>query len=708
MDDSEPVTKNHGLHEAGQENPEAAKEASPEAAPSCPPAAPVKDAAPPERVVEAKDRLAVSLSVEFATRPSEALEEPALEPAGSAAAPSATAAAAEALEEPALEPAGSAAAPSATAAAAEALEEPALEPAGSAAAPSATAAAAEALEEPALEPAGSAAAPSATAAAAEALEEPALEPAGSAAAPSATAAAAEALEEPALEPAGSAAAPSATAAAAEALEEPALEPAGSAAAPSATAAEATQMPAKEFYDSVRAAIDDVRAVLDKPTAQEEDVSESAEKGPKLPAPVPPARPPAQEPPPVATPSKPKQDGAISNLDLVGELQDLLNALSSEQDKKDGIFVGVNHFEVFRNGKRAQKEKLLTSKSLEEWRKHLAGLSLAELHAEILVTEEGDKSHDVKIGDELLQCRFYGVDFKDAPGDAGDPRAMLLPQVLCGLIFPHQYLYVYAHLSAMPEQQMEDKEETCAEAPELEPSSDEEEGEQQVQNIGTRPRYYPENIYEYPDGSRRVIHAGYYTQDEYMSKTLEEQELLQVAVAAAAEEVEVSRTENWMSNAEAASPAALSPSAAVPPPPPPSPPPAAHSFAAQIEPTSDLQPPGSPMPRRRSPVSPSATDTALAATSPSPLLAAPMREEVPEQLDVAPERPVYELVNQPSPETLKAAANNPRLLKMWPYAATPELCTHEPSDDAPDVCKHSGYAITLRRASPADGDDWDED
>ena len=86
----------------------------------------------------------------------------------------------------------------------------------------------------------------------------------------------------------------------------------------------------------------------------------------------------------------------------------------------------------------------------------------------------------------------------------------------------------------------------------------------------------------------------------------------------------------------------------------------------------------------------------------------MREEVPEQLDVAPERPVYELVNQPSPETLKAAANNPRLLKMWPYAATPELCTHEPSDDAPDVCKHSGYAITLRRASPADGDDWDED
>ena len=635
MDDSEPVTKNHGLHEAGQENPEAAKEASPEAAPSCPPAAPVKDAAPPERVVEAKDRLAVSLSVEFATRPSEALEEPALEPAGSAAAPSATAAAAEALEETAPEPAGSAAAPSASAA--------------------------------------------------------------------------EALEEPALEPAGSAAAPSASAAAAEALEEPAPEPAGSAAAPSATAAEATQMPAKEFYDSVRAAIDDVRAVLDKPTAQEEDVSESAEKGPKLPAPVPPARPPAQEPPPVATPSKPKQDGAISNLDLVGELQDLLNALSSEQDKKDGIFVGVNHFEVFRNGKRAQKEKLLTSKSLEEWRKHLAGLSLAELHAEILVTEEGDKSHDVKIGDELLQCRFYGVDFKDAPGDAGDPRAMLLPQVLCGLIFPHQYLYVYAHLSAMPEQQMEDKEETCAEAPELEPSSDEEEGEQQVQNIGTRPRYYPENIYEYPDGSRRVIHAGYYTQDEYMSKTLEEQELLQVAVAAAAEEVEVSRTENWMSNAEAASPAALSPSAAVPPPPPPSPPPRPRTpLPPEIEPTSDLQPPGSPMPRRRSPVSPSATDTALAATSPSPLLAAPMREEVPEQLDVAPERPVYELVNQPSPETLKAAANNPRLLKMWPYAATPELCTHEPSDDAPDVCKHSGYAITLRRASPADGDDWDED
>lgn len=475
-------------------------------------------------------------------------------------------------------------------------------------------------------------------------------------------------------------------AAATALRELALGTgAGAAVAPAAAASEAVQLSPD---DGVRAARGDVRAAPAREAVQGAATESEEEGAPSAPSM---AAPPARAARPVATPAKPRprQDADISNLELVGELQDHWNAVSSEKDKNEGIFVGVNYFEVYRTGKRAQKEKLLTTKSLEEWRKHLAGLALAELQTDLLVTEEGDRSHDVKIGDELLHCRFYGVDFKDAPGDAGDPRAMLLPQVMCGLIFPHPYLYVYAHLSAMPKQQMED--ETYAAAPDLKPSSDdEEEGALAPQDFRTRPSYYPETIYEHPNGSRHVIAAGYYTQDQYMSKSVEEQELLQAAVETAAEKVEASRTENWIKNASA-------PPAA----PPPSPPP-------EVEPSSDSPPPGSPMPRHRRPVIPS--DTVATLPQPKtlqPPFAAPSREEVLEKLDVALE-PVYVLVSQPSPETLGAAANDPELLKIWPYAATPELCTHEPSDDAPDVCKHSGYAIMLQRALRADGDGRDDD
>jgi len=43
-----------------------------------------------------------------------------------------------------------------------------------------------------------------------------------------------------------------------------------------------------------------------------------------------------------------------------------------------------------------------------------------------------------------------MDFAEVAGEAGDPRAMLLPQVLTGTIFTHPYLYVYAQISRLPE------------------------------------------------------------------------------------------------------------------------------------------------------------------------------------------------------------------------------------------------------------------
>ena len=166
----------------------------------------------------------------------------------------------------------------------------------------------------------------------------------------------------------------------------------------------------------------------------------------------PAAPPAAEPaaPAASAAAAPAGYRGVSNVDFMDELVAHMAELKTTDCRRSGIFVGVNHFEVYRDGGRANKRPLTVVKSAHAWPQHLATLSAASLEAHLLLTEEGYSAHDVSIGGELFQCRFYGVDLADAPGDAGDPRAMLLPQVVSGLIFPHPYLYVYAHFQAMPE------------------------------------------------------------------------------------------------------------------------------------------------------------------------------------------------------------------------------------------------------------------
>ena len=180
--------------------------------------------------------------------------------------------------------------------------------------------------------------------------------------------------------------------------------------------------------------------------------------------------------------------------------------------------------------------------------------------------------------------------------------MLVPQVLTGLIFPAQYMYVYTQLTPMPSASHDDSHPPPpSSAVDAVPSD----LEPDLSRDAVATEYYPETVYEYPDGSQRVVPAGLYTTQERLDRTQTEVELHANAVRAAAQ-----------------------PSSA------------------------------------------------------------------------ASDRNTYVLVSPPSPETLRAAANNPELLRIWPYAATPELCVHEPSEDAPDVCKHSGYAITLQRDAAA--------
>ena len=129
-----------------------------------------------------------------------------------------------------------------------------------------------------------------------------------------------------------------------------------------------------------------------------------------------------------------------------------DALGIKATDCDGVFLGINYFELGRNGKRAHKAQLVKAMDAAQWRQHLQTMELGGLGAELLTTFEGEIVHDIRLPgvEETLQCRYWGIDFVEVSGAAGDPRAMLLPQVLTGTIFTHPYLYVYAQISRLPE------------------------------------------------------------------------------------------------------------------------------------------------------------------------------------------------------------------------------------------------------------------
>ena len=155
----------------------------------------------------------------------------------------------------------------------------------------------------------------------------------------------------------------------------------------------------------------------------------------------------------------------------------------------------------------------------------------------------------------------------------------------------------------------------------------------MQNIRTRRRYYPENIYEYPDGSRRVIHTGYYTQDEYMPGTWKSRSccgslwrLLRRRWRCRGRELDEQREARRRRAVTVGGGAAAAAAVATAK--------AAHSFAAGIEPTNDLQPPSPPCRDaavdQPSPPTPPGCDLA------EPIARRPHARGGAEQLDVAPE------------------------------------------------------------------------
>lgn len=143
---------------------------------------------------------------------------------------------------------------------------------------------------------------------------------------------------------------------------------------------------------------------------------------------------------------------LSNWDVIHDVCKHWTSACSAEERREGIYVGINTFEVHRSGSCARKGRPTVALSSERWRDELKMLSHQQpkLCASLLSTDKGRCTHDVKVGKERLFCVFWGIDSVEYPGDMGDPRAMLLPQILCGIIFPHPYLYVYVQLKSLPE------------------------------------------------------------------------------------------------------------------------------------------------------------------------------------------------------------------------------------------------------------------
>jgi len=218
---------------------------------------------------------------------------------------------------------------------------------------------------------------------------------------------------------------------------------------------------------------------------------------------------------------------VSNVDIFKELVNAFEPLNGEY-ALDMAAVGINNREVTRSGKRINKHDLLTILDRARWSTRLKEMHLGGLVVEHLRTAEGELVHNVKVGSRELACKFWGVDFEVVRGQARETRAMILPQVLTGIVFPAHYMYVYAELSTMTvskDVRWDDRDDLPVQTPPgVEPHPETE---------GYMHEFYPETVYEHPDKSTRVIPAGRYTREERLQQTEREVSLLEAAISAAA-------------------------------------------------------------------------------------------------------------------------------------------------------------------------------
>lgn len=261
---------------------------------------------------------------------------------------------------------------------------------------------------------------------------------------------------------------------------------------------------------------------------------------------------------------------INNDEIYDELRQALRVVQNSTDPEAPLFVGINNHGLSRAGDRITGMSILKILSKDDWKRELAVYAAAGLKVSGIDAFKGEFTQIMEkpdVSEVPLAVRYWGIEIDDEKALAGDgpldPRAHLLPEALTGTAFAWPFVYVIAHIQTVaanstticaPPTLFEEDEpglKRVAEQPSMHGLKDgfllngarldyvDEYADTNLADKtagrGKRMVFRFETHYKYPDGSIVTVPEGTYEENDWMERTIKEQEKLCAARDAAAAE-----------------------------------------------------------------------------------------------------------------------------------------------------------------------------
>lgn len=304
----------------------------------------------------------------------------------------------------------------------------------------------------------------------------------------------------------------------------------------------------------------------------------------------------------------KENITVHREQALAEIKEARATILVRDGADASVFVGVNNLGVGTKGQRFEGQPILRIFGGEEWKRELSIYCKADLAVRAIESFKDELTQAVTINEidkSVLQIRYFGIECSSqgvwGTGEGvRDPRAHILPEMLTDTEVSWPFVYVYAQISALPaiadvdailenaikgakictkkwaedavtSSELKNVAEKAAKAGDhktafslLEKSIVREQSERAAAEAAANappppepPRekeekksFKPQTVYSLSDGTQHVIPAGLYGTNEWISKTLEAQKLVdeshlaklaaedaEAAAAAAEEETE---------------------------------------------------------------------------------------------------------------------------------------------------------------------------
>jgi hypothetical protein len=205
----------------------------------------------------------------------------------------------------------------------------------------------------------------------------------------------------------------------------------------------------------------------------------------------------------------------------------------KQFRQGGIFVGVNYEAIRQDGLRIKGKRLLKVYTSAEWRTMIATLPLLGLTCTMLRHRDGEmvgEVEDVPHEGKFLAGSWFGIEVADGGGrGSGDPRALMLSRELNGPLPPTAYVALFVRLQSHDDwgELRNVQNPTTQNTPHAEDNRlrGGEPLESSICQSSESTSFKPETIYSHPNGGVRTIPAGFYTEFEFVARSIHEQDLL---------------------------------------------------------------------------------------------------------------------------------------------------------------------------------------